>query len=120
MKLELAIDGETFEGELYPNPVADDLAARLPLTLEFADYNGVEKVVRLDRPLSVSGVPSSDEPAPGEIGYYAPGQTLVLYYGTVGRWPGLVRIGSFAWDLEKLRSLPDGFRVRIAAREGGG
>ncbi len=32
-KLRFTLDGEAFEGELYQNPVAEDLAALLPLTL---------------------------------------------------------------------------------------
>jgi hypothetical protein len=113
-RLRFTVDGDSFGGELYSNPVAEDLAARLPLTLAFTDLNRVEKVAHLGRMLQVSGVPASDEPEPGEIGYYAPGQALVLYYGRVGRWPGLVRIGRFTWDLETLRGLPDGVDVHIA------
>jgi hypothetical protein len=45
-------------------------------------------------------------------------QRLVLYYGHVGRWPGLVRMGRFTHDLRVLRDLPDGFTVEIAAIDG--
>jgi hypothetical protein len=30
-----------------------------------------------------------------ELGYYAPGQDLVLYYGDVGYFNGIIRIGRF-------------------------
>lgn len=120
MNIRIRFDQETggFGGELYPNPVAVDLAASLPLQLTFSDFNGVEKVARLDEELVMNGVPASDEPTPGEIGYYAPTRALVLYYGLVGRWPGLVRIGRFDLDLGELRALPDGFTLRIERDDG--
>jgi hypothetical protein len=31
----------------------------------------------------------------GEIGYYAPGRALVLYYGGVGYFNGIIRIGRY-------------------------
>ncbi|MFG6444647.1 cyclophilin-like fold protein [Microbacterium sp. P07] len=112
--------GIEFDAELYPNPVAADFAARLPLTGTFADLNRVEKVATLDRPLRVRGVPERDSPEPGEIGYYAPSQSLVLYYGHVGPWPGLVRIGRFDLDADTLRVLPDGFTARVTRLDSGG
>ncbi len=117
MRIRFALQGGGFDGELYANPVATDFASRLPVELTFSDFNRVEKVARLDRPLLLEGVPDSDEPSPGEIGYYAPSRGVVLYYGHVGRWPGLVRIGRFDYDLDALRGLPDGTAVGIDRRE---
>jgi hypothetical protein len=113
MRLRFTFPGGEFTGQLYANPVADDLAAQLPLDVSFSDYNGVEKVADLPRPLRVEGVPPTAEPAPGEISYYAPATGIVLYYGHVGRWPGIVRIGRFDFGLDALRDLSDGTVVRI-------
>lgn len=55
-------------------------------------------------------------PSPREIGYYAPTQGLVLFYGSPGWWPGLVRMGGFSYGLDELRALPDGMPVHISAR----
>ncbi len=115
MRIQIRLStGIAFTGELLANPVATDLASRLPLTATFSDFNGVEKHATLDVPVPVRGVPREDSPEPGEIGYYAPAQSLVLYYGFVGSWPGLVRVGRFDLDLDTLRALPDGFTARIA------
>ena len=113
MNIDLTIDGRTVSGELFDNPVAQQLGDLLPLTLAFDDFNDVEKVARLKRELALDGVPEADEPRPGEIAYYAPLQTLVLYYGSPGRWPGLVRVGRFDFDLEALGALPDGTVISI-------
>lgn len=114
MKIDMTINDTRAEAELYDHPVARELAEMLPLELVVNDFNEVEKVAPLGRPLTLRGVPEADAPEPGEIGYYAPTQGLVLYYGSPGRWPGLVRVGRFSYDLDALRNLPDGARIRIA------
>lgn len=114
MKIELIIDDARVGAELYDHPVASELVKALPLNLVFNDFNQVEKVATLDSPLTLHGVPDADAPEPGEIGYYAPTQGLVLYYGSPGRWPGLVRMGRFSYDLDTLQALPDGTRIHIA------
>lgn len=115
MDIELQIDGGSGTGILYDNPVADQIAGLLPLDLRFRHFNGVETLATLASPLRMAGVPQADAPDPGEIGYYAPGNTLVLYYGSPGRWPGLVRVGRFDFDLEALRDTADGTRIVISA-----
>lgn len=114
MKIELTIDDTSVEAELYDHPVASELIEALPLDLVFNDFNRVEKVASLGRSLTLRGVPDADAPEPGEIGYYAPTQGLVLYYSSPGRWPGLVRMGRFSYNLNALRALPDGTRIHIA------
>ena len=113
MKITLRIGDDLVAGELYDNPVADQIAALLPFEAGFDDFHDQEKLTRLPRALDVSCVPRADAPRPGEIGYYAPGASLVLYYANPGRWPGLVRVGRFDHPLDKLRALPDGTRIRI-------
>lgn len=114
MKIELTVDDGPIEAELYSHPVAVELGELLPLDLVFNDFNGVEKVADLGHSLTLRGVPDADAPQPGEIGYYAPTRGLVLYYGNPGSWPGLVRLGSFNYDLDALRQLPDGTTIHIS------
>ena len=113
MQIRITIGDERFDAELYANPVAEQLGDLLPTEVVLRDFNGVEKVGRLDQALILRGVPDRDDPGPGEIGYYAPSQGIVLYYGHVGSWAGLVRLGRFTLDLEVLRALPDDSRARI-------
>ena len=93
--VQLTIGDTTIAGELWDNPAARDLAARLPLTLTFGHDNAVEMTSRLDRALTMDGMPAGDDPNPGEIGWYAPSSDLVLYYGDVGYWNGIARLGTF-------------------------
>jgi hypothetical protein len=93
--VRMTVDGTTVDATLDDNPSARDLLTRLPLTLTVRDYNGVEKTAALAEPLTLDGAPRGADPAPFDIGYYAPDQVLVLYYRDVGFFNGIVALGRF-------------------------
>jgi hypothetical protein len=98
---------------LADNATARDLTAQLPLTLTFKDFNRVEKVATLPRRLSTDGAPAGADPDVGDIGYWAPSGNLVFYYGDVGYWEGIVRIGRFDSTMELIERQDDNFPVTI-------
>jgi hypothetical protein len=102
---------------LHDEATARDLAAELPLTLSFSDLNDVEKVASLPRELSLEGVPEGDDPAVGDVGYWAPDGNLVFYYGDVGFWNGIVRIGEFGGSMDAIERQSDDFEVTIERAE---
>jgi hypothetical protein len=111
----LTVDGTTVPGVLWDNPGARALAARLPVTLTLRDHGGLEKTGRLDPPLDMAGMPAGDDPGPGEIGWYAPSSDLVLYYGDVGYWTGISRLGTFdTTAIDLLADGPDQVTVTLA------
>ena len=115
--IHITVGDRSITAQLADNPTAQDLADQLPLTLTFRDFNGVEKIAELPRPLTTKGVPEGDDPEITDIGYYAPDNNLVLYYGVVGYWDGIVRIGRFdSNDVDFIREQPDGFAVMIEQR----
>ena len=70
---------------------------------------------RLDPPLDMAGMPAGDDPGPGEIGWYAPSSDLVLYYGDVGYWTGISRLGTFdTTAIDLLADGPDQVTVTLA------
>lgn len=82
--------------------------------MTLADFNGVEKVGELPQPLTMDGVPAGADPEVNDIGYYRPSNGLVFYYGDVGYFDGIVRIGSLsAADMELVRSQPGTFTITI-------
>ncbi len=89
-------------GRLFDNATADDLASMLPLTLTFRDLNGKEKTSPLPRKLSTAGMPAGNDARSGHLGYWAPDGDLVLYYGDVGYWTGIMRIGEIDGDMQAL------------------
>ena len=99
---------------LHDNATARDLAAQLPLMLTFRDHNNVEKTAPLPCELSLEGAPEGQDPAAGDIGYWAPDSDLVFYYDSDAPFfNGIVRIGEFDGDLEALRRQGDDFDVSI-------
>jgi hypothetical protein len=112
--IRMFVAGRPVRARLADNPTARALADQLPLTLGFRDLNGVEKVAQLPQPLTTDGVPEGADPDVADIGYYAPTQDLVLYYGDVGYWNGIVRIGGYdEGQSAHLRDQPDGFDVTL-------
>jgi hypothetical protein len=112
--IRITVADQTITAELTDNPTARDLAQQLPLTLRFRDFNRVEKIAELPRPLTMGGVPAGDDPEINDIGYYAPSRNLVFYYGDVGYFNGIVRIGRFHnADIDLIQRQPDEFEVTI-------
>ena len=111
--VKVTVGDQSFTAELYDNPTAHDLADQLPLTLTMNDLNGLEKTGPLPRALTTDGVPRGSDPEPNEIGYYSPGHDLVLYYGDVGYYDGIIRIGRFHNAIDRIADQPDGTTVTV-------
>ena len=111
--VRVTVGDQDFAGELYDNPTAHDLAEQLPLTITMDDLHRLEKTGRLPRPLTTDGVPAGADPEINEIGYYAPGRNLVLYYGDVGYYNGIIRIGRFVDAIDAIADQPDGVSVTV-------
>ena len=112
-RIKITIGDTVMAARLADNVTAHDLAAQLPLTLTFKDFNQVEKIAKLPRPLSTKGAPAGDDPDIRDIGYYAHSGDLVFYYGDVGYWNGIVRIGRFDTSMELIEHQVDSFQVNI-------
>ncbi len=102
--ITLTIGDQIITATLHDNPAAHALAQQLPLTLTFNDFNAVEKTAALVSPPSMDGMPEGADPEIGDIGLWAPGGDLVLYYGDVGYWNGIARLGTFD-DVAAIASL---------------
>jgi hypothetical protein len=111
--IRIAFDDTELSARLHDNATARDLASQLPLTLNFRDFNSVEKIAPLPRELSLEGVPAGDDPAVGEIGYYVPDRVLVLYYGDVGFFNGIVRLGEIDGAVGAIERRSEDFTATI-------
>ena len=108
MQIEIAIGGDRFTATLEDSAAAGDLLDQLPVTVEMVDHGGVETTGPLPKALSLDGQPGGADPDVGDVGYYAPGNDLVLYYGDQSYFPGIVVLGHLEGDAAG----------RIAALEG--
>jgi hypothetical protein len=93
--IRIVLGDDILHAELWDNATARSLIDQLPLSVNFSDMNREEKVGHLDTALSMDGMPAGDDPQPQDIGWYAPWGNLVFYYGDVGYWNGIARIGRF-------------------------
>ena len=93
MQIHLTLGDHRFAATLDDSDAADDLLAQLPVTVDMTDHAGVEKTGPLPSPLSLDGQPDGADPDVGDLGYYAPGNDLVLYHGDQSYFPGIVVIG---------------------------
>ncbi|WP_203230994.1 cyclophilin-like fold protein [Nocardioides caldifontis] len=117
MNIQITIGDQTFTAELQDSPTTHDLLAQLPLTVEMVDHGGVEKTGPLPGPLSLEGQPEGADPDGGHVGYYAPGNDLVLYYGDQSYFPGIVTLGRMDGDAaERIADMDGSLTATIEAR----
>jgi hypothetical protein len=98
MRIHITIGDQRFTATLDDSAAADDLLGQLPLTVHMTDHGGVEKTGPLPSPLSLDGQPEGADPDVGDLGYYTPGNDLVLYYGDQSYFPGIVVLGRLDGD----------------------
>jgi hypothetical protein len=98
MKIRIDIDNQRYQATIFDSAAGRDLIAQLPLTIDMTDHGAVEKTGPLPSPLSLDGQPDGADPDVGDVGYYAPGNDLVLYYGDQSYYPGIVIIGRLDGD----------------------
>ena len=72
------------------------------------DHGDVEKTGPLPSSLSLDGQPDGADPDVGDVGYYAPGNDLVLYYGDQSYYPGIVILGQLDGDAAERIAALDG------------
>jgi hypothetical protein len=117
MNIQITIDDQSFGATLRDSPAGQDLLAQLPLTVEMVDHGGVEKTGPLPGPLSLDGQPEGADPDVGDVGYYAPGNDLVLYYGDQSYFPGIVVLGRMSSDAaERIAGMDGSVTATVEAR----
>ncbi|GIE36097.1 hypothetical protein Ait01nite_091420 [Actinoplanes italicus] len=98
MNIQITINGQRLQATIFDSAAGRDLLAHLPLTVDMTDHGAVEKTGPLPAPLSLDGQPDGADPDVGDVGYYAPGNDLVLYYGDQSYYPGIVILGRLDGD----------------------
>jgi hypothetical protein len=118
MKIRISTNAQRFEATLNDSPASRDLIAQLPQALDMRDHGGVEKTGRLKAPLSLEGQPSGADPDIGDIGYYAPGNDFVLYYGDQSYYAGIVILGHLDGDAaERIAQIDGSVAVHVTLAE---
>ncbi|MCX2717926.1 cyclophilin-like fold protein [Helicobacter sp. MIT 21-1697] len=93
MQIQMHFGGQSFVLGLENNAVAKEFYALLPLSLNFSDYVGKEKIAKLDTRLSAQeGV--EYEPQSGDFFYFVPWGNVGLFYAKQPPYPGVIKLGS--------------------------
>ena len=101
--------------ELNGSQSAESLWAMLPVTVDFQDFNGVERIAYTEKELSAEGAPESCTPEAGTLALYAPWGNLSVFYKPFRESRGLVPLGRFVEGADKISTL--GKAVRIERME---
>ena len=116
-RIQMTFDGQTIYGSLGDNSVSRDLVSRLPLTLDFTDFNGTEKIAYLPNgaePWDTSDAPDSCTPQAGDITMYSPWGNLAIFYHSFRQSNGLIPLGKLdEGEIDKLAAKRGNFSVTI-------
>lgn len=98
--------------DLEDNPATRDFYALLPLSLDFRDYAGKEKISpELPKRLNTSGL-NGYNPQVGDLFYFSPWGNLGIFYEKQPFHSGLVRFGSVDLQiLAKIKAQNDSFVI---------
>jgi hypothetical protein len=119
MKIQITIGNQHLQATIFDSAAGRDLIAQLPLTIDMIDHGAVEKTGPLPAPLSPAGQPDGADPDVGDVGYYAPGNDLVFYYGDQSYYPGIVIIGRLDGDASsRIAELDGAITATVEARAG--
>ena len=93
------------------NPTSCDFVSMLPLTLEFKDFNAMEKISYLPRKLTTEGS-TGRAPANGDLIYFVPWGNLGFFYDAARRDVSfddrVLPIGTVESGYERLSELQTG------------
>lgn len=97
--------------ELNGSQSAESLWAMLPVTVDFKDFNGVERIAYTEKELSAEGAPESCTPEAGTLALYAPWGNLSVFYKPFRESRGLVPLGRFVEGADKVSTLGEAVRI---------
>ena len=111
--IKFTFDEKEIIVKMEDNSAADDLVSKLPLTLDFEDYNGTEKISYLDSELDISDAPDACTPLAGTLAYYAPWGNLAFFYHDFRESPQLIPLGEIVSGQEYLEEMDQAKEVTI-------
>lgn len=97
--------------ELNGSASAESLWAMLPVTVDFDDFNGVERIAYTEKELSAEGASESCTPEAGTLALYAPWGNLSVFYKPFRESRGLVPLGRFVEGADKISTLGEAVRI---------
>ena len=110
-RVKFTWDGGEAVAELNGSASAESLWAMLPVTVDFEDFNGTERIAYTDEKISTEGAPASYTPNAGDITLYAPWGNIAVFYRPFRESRGLVPLGHFVEGADKISTLGEAVRI---------
>ncbi len=99
--------------KLNNSRASNDLLSRLPMTVNFEDYNNTEKISYLDEKLDNTDGQDGYEPKAGDFALYAPWGNLSLFYKDFSYSGGLTPLGSVISGSELIEKMEGNIKIEI-------
>lgn len=115
-KAVLVIDGSRLPVTLRNEPSANDLYSRLPLTLSFKDFSGMEKIAYFDKRLDEKEQKVGCHPLAGDLCVYQPWGNLSIFYVDFKDDSNLIPIGRLESGLDIVKT-HDSFTATLEKAE---
>ena len=115
-KAVLVIDGSRLPVTLRNEPSANDLYSRLPVTLSFKDFSGMEKIAYFDKRLDETGQKVGCHPLEGDLCVYQPWGNLSIFYVDFKDDSNLIPIGRLESGLDIVKA-HDSFTATLEKAE---
>lgn len=116
-KAVLNVDGHKLPVTLRNEPSAADLYNRLPVTLEFKDFSGMEKIAYFDKRLDEKGQRIGCHPLAGDLCVYQPWGNLSIFYVDFKDDPNLIPIGRLEEGLDIIKAQTGNFTATLEKAE---
>lgn len=112
----LKVEGENINirVQMEDNMAAQDLLSRLPMEVQFEDYNQTEKIYYLDKELDTSEAPMSCTPDKGTLACYVPWGNICFFYQDFRTSQGLVPLGKVIEGMEDLDKLDQVHHITLS------
>ena len=101
---------------LRNEPSANDLYSRLPVTLSFKDFSGMEKIAYFDKRLDETGQKVGCHPLAGDLCVYQPWGNLSIFYVDFKDDSNLIPIGRLERGLDIVKA-HDSFTATLEKAE---
>lgn len=116
-KAVLNVDGHRLPVTLRSEPSAADLYSRLPVTLKFKDFSGMEKIAYFDKHLDEKGQHVGCHPLAGDLCVYQPWGNLSIFYADFKDDPNLIPIGRLEEGLDVIKAQTGNFTATLEKAE---
>lgn len=113
VKIKISIGEEFSIVRLENKDAAKDFKSMLPLTLDFNDFNGTEKIAYLPRDLDISNTTGGIQPPAVDFTLYAPWGNLAIFYNSFHYSDDLIKLGVIEAGLDILTKQTGNFTATI-------